>query len=102
MWSLTIRSPDGKPQEFMIVKPKMSLGRRADNDIVIADISASRLHAEIQYLSETDTLTIRDLGSMNGTFVNREKLVETHNLSPQDVIRIGEHVINVTHFHSSV
>jgi pSer/pThr/pTyr-binding forkhead associated (FHA) protein len=47
MWSLTLRSPGGKPQEFMIVKPRTSIGRRADNDIVVADISASRLHAEL-------------------------------------------------------
>ena len=102
MWSLTLRSPDGKPQEFMVVKPKIKIGRRADNEIVIADISASRLHAEIQFHSENDTLTIRDLGSTNGTFVNRERLVEARKLNPQDVIRIGEHVINVTYFQSDV
>jgi adenylate cyclase len=80
----------------------MSIGRRADNDIVIVDISASRLHAELVYLSETDSLSIRDLGSTNGTFVNRERLVDARSLGPQDVIRIGEHVINLNHFHTDI
>lgn len=102
MWSLTLRSPGGKPKEFMIVKPRTTIGRRADNDIVIVDISASRLHAEIEYQSERDILTIRDLGSMNGTFVNRERLEGSLSLNPKNVIRIGEYIINVNRYQTGV
>lgn len=100
MWSLTLRSPVGKPQEFTISKSKTTIGRRLDNDIVIADVSASRFHAEIDFDSQNDALTISDMGSTNGTFVNRERLTGTRSLSHQDVIRIGEHVINVARFHT--
>jgi len=101
MWSLTLRSPEGKPREFTIRAPRTTLGRRSDNDIVIADISASRLHAEIEYDPTADTLTLRDLGSTNGTYVNRERLTQLHRLEHQDVIRIGEHIITIARFHTS-
>lgn len=100
MWSLTVRSPDGKPREYTIRSPKITIGRRVDNDIVIADISASRLHAEIEYNPQDDTLVIRDLGSTNGTFVNRVRLTEPRRLEHRDIIRIGECVITVTRFHT--
>jgi adenylate cyclase len=100
MWALTLRSPDGKPREYTIRSPKVTIGRRADNDIVIADISASRLHAEIEYNAQDDSLVIKDLGSTNGTFVNRIRLTEPRRLEHRDVIRIGECVISVTRYHT--
>ncbi len=100
MWSLTLRSPEGKPREFTVRSPRTTIGRRADNDIVVADISASRLHAEIEYDLRDDALIIRDLGSTNGTFVNRERLTNDRRLEHHDIIRIGEHVIYIARYHT--
>jgi adenylate cyclase len=97
MWLLILRSLDGKPREYPILPGRTTIGRRADNDIVISDLSASRLHAEILYDPMEDKLLIRDLGSTNGTYVNRERLVEVKPLLPKDTIRIGEHLITVIH-----
>ncbi|MGW8251238.1 MAG: adenylate/guanylate cyclase domain-containing protein, partial [Anaerolineales bacterium] len=74
---------------------RTTIGRRADNDIVIADLSASRLHAEVLYDLEQDQLNIRDLGSTNGTYVNRDRLTGLRQLNARDTIRIGEHLISV-------
>jgi adenylate cyclase len=88
-----MRSIDGEPQEIEISKSKTTLGRRSDNDIVIADASASRYHAEI--LLEGKALSLHDLHSTNGTFVNRVRIEDTCQLVHNDVIRIGECTLDV-------
>src|SRR5262245_17082030 len=95
LWVLSIRSPWHEPREFFLPAGKVTLGRKPDNDIVIADESASRLHAEIVQDASGDSLTIRDLNSTNGTYVNRERLVEPLQLKIEDQIRIGQHTLTV-------
>ncbi len=95
MWLFILRSLDGKPREYNIAPGRTTIGRRADNDIVISDLSASRLHAEVLLDPVEDKVVIKDLGSLNGTYINRERLVESRQLAPKDIIRIGEHLITV-------
>jgi diguanylate cyclase (GGDEF)-like protein len=95
VWVLSIRSPWHEPREFFLPAGKVTLGRKPDNDIVIADESASRLHAEIEPDAVAGTLTIRDLGSTNGTYVNRERLNGPLPLNLDDQIRIGQHTLTV-------
>jgi adenylate cyclase len=96
MWILTMRSPVGEPREYVLRPGKTTLGRKSDNDIHLLDASASRFHAEIHYDPQANTIAIHDLGSMNGSFVNHERLVEPRPLAPEDEIRIGEHIITLT------
>ncbi len=93
MWFLTIRSPASAPVEYEVKPGINTLGRKPDNQIIIFDESASRLHAEIY--CENDQTTIYDLESTNGTFVNRERITKPHVLQMGDQIRIGQHVIIV-------
>lgn len=95
MWTLTVRTPGGVPQEYILKKGRNTIGRKPDNDIVVPDVSASRLHAVIHYDDETETVMIYDMGSTNGTFVNREKLSRPHRIESGDIIRIGGSVIHV-------
>nr|MBI2904282.1 FHA domain-containing protein [Chloroflexota bacterium] len=95
MWLLTTRSSSGQPQEYSLKPGNNTLGRSPENDIVVADRSASRAHAEIYYDADADTATLVDLQSLNGTFVNRERVAVPVKLEPDDTIRIGEHVIAV-------
>ena len=95
MWILTIRSPSHAPTEFVVPAGKVTLGRKSDCDLVIADASASRVHAQLEYDAERDALHVRDLGSTNGTFVNRERLIQPRRLAVDDQIRIGQHLIRV-------
>src|SRR2546423_13702407 len=56
-------------------------------DLVLEDPDASRRHATLT--PDTPGLTIEDLGSTNGTFVNGERIVGTRTLVPGDQVRIG-------------
>jgi pSer/pThr/pTyr-binding forkhead associated (FHA) protein len=63
-------------------------GRHPESDIFLDDITVSRRHVEITHV-DGDTFIIRDVGSLNGTYVNRERIEEA-NLAPGDEVQIGK------------
>lgn len=97
MWIFSIRPPLGQPLEYPLKPGKTTIGRKPENDVVIADVSASRLHAELLYDEHENIVTIHDLGSTNGTFVNRQRLDGPYVLREGDQIRIGELVASIQH-----
>ncbi|MBI3243020.1 MAG: FHA domain-containing protein [Chloroflexi bacterium] len=97
MWTLIIRSSSGQPKEYILKPGRNVVGRNPDTGVFVPDRSASRAHAEITYDPQTEVVTLRDLDSTNGTYLNRERLTEQRTLRPNDVVRIGEHVISVVY-----
>jgi adenylate cyclase len=95
MWLLTIRSPRGEPTEHTIEPGKITVGRSSENNIVVSDASASRVHAELQFHPAVNALILRDLDSTNGTFTNRERITGPYMLQSGDTFRIGEHIFTV-------
>lgn len=93
MWTLTVRSPSSSPVEYELKPGRYIIGRKPDNHIVINDGSASRLHTEIE--CDQDGAVIRDLDSMNGTFVNHKRITGPIALHESDLIRIGQQIISV-------
>jgi len=84
--SFTISIP-GKPDERRTFDGAViKIGRLPNAHLRIDDESVSRLHAVIEV--EGDAITIIDLGSSEGTFVNDERTNKT-TLSPGDRIRLG-------------
>src|SRR5262249_29258399 len=65
----------------------LRIGRAADNQVVIADLSVSRYHAELRK-DPRGGYTIVDLGSHNGTFVNGQR-IESTPVTERDIIGIG-------------
>ena len=63
------------------------LGRHLENDIVINDSNVSRRHAE--FISSAGEVTVRDLGSTNGTKVNGVLITGEQHLEHGDVINLG-------------
>jgi pSer/pThr/pTyr-binding forkhead associated (FHA) protein len=62
-------------------------GRHPESDIFLDDITVSRRHAE--FVGQNGVYSIRDVGSLNGTYVNRERIEEAV-LSTGDEVQIGK------------
>ena len=72
----------------------MRIGRTPDNDVVLADLSVSKRHAELRK-SPSGQFEIVDLGSRNGTFVNGKRVHSTP-LTESDLISIGNATFRLT------
>jgi class 3 adenylate cyclase/pSer/pThr/pTyr-binding forkhead associated (FHA) protein len=96
MWSLDIRVQGEEVVDYKVRPGCNSIGRSIDNEIVISDPSASRVHAELNYDIKEDKLVLNDIGSTNGTFINRERVIDSVVLKSDDIIRIGGTTIDVS------
>jgi hypothetical protein len=76
-------------------QPVIRIGRIAEMDVVIDNVSVSRRQAEIQQAD--DGWVVRDIGSSNGTFVNGERLTGDRPLRPGDEIGIGKYSLFFEH-----
>ncbi|MBX3408997.1 MAG: FHA domain-containing protein [Phycisphaeraceae bacterium] len=84
--TLVLVQPDGSLKEIPLTKQVTVMGRQTDCQLRIPSAGVSRHHCEV-VLSEGG-VKVRDLGSSNGTFVNKQK-VDQKDLSPGDMISIG-------------
>ena len=75
---------DGR--EYSVGSRPLSFGREAGSDVVVSGSEVSRQHAEIR--NEPDGYILVDI-SVNGTYINGERIGKTHLLARADVIRIG-------------
>ena len=87
--TLVIRSGGGRSGEtFPVDSERMRIGRSPDAEIFLDDVTASRNHALL--VRRRDGLYIDDLGSLNGTYVNRKR-IESHKLVDGDELQIGKY-----------
>ena len=86
---LVIRAGGGRSGEsFTIDDDRMSIGRTPDASLFLDDVTVSRNHALL--VRRRAGLYIDDLGSLNGTYVNRRR-IESHQLADGDEIQIGKY-----------
>ena len=85
--SLVVRSGSQAGTSFPLRGPLTRLGRHPDSEIMLDDITVSRRHADI--MREGDGYVVRDAGSLNGTYVNQERVDESH-LHHGDELQIGK------------
>jgi len=91
---LALRFISGKYQggEFLLEdKKEIIVGRSSDLDMVLVEDMVSRKHARIAC---SDQITIEDLGSTNGTFVNGER-IKRATLKEGDRVLIGTNILKV-------
>jgi hypothetical protein len=80
------RGPDTGAQ-FVLDGDVTHVGRHPDSEIFLDDITVSRRHAE--FLREAGGYQVKDVGSLNGTYVNRERIDEVV-LASGDEVQIGK------------
>jgi pSer/pThr/pTyr-binding forkhead associated (FHA) protein len=72
---------------FLLDADEVSTGRHPDSDIFLDDVTVSRTHAKFR--RENGKFLVRDVGSLNGTYVNRERIEEA-TLKTGDEVQIGK------------
>jgi pSer/pThr/pTyr-binding forkhead associated (FHA) protein len=72
--------------KFEVEKPLVTLGRHPESDIFLDDVTVSRRHVEIT--RSGSGYTVKDVGSLNGTYLNRERIEEAA-LTSGDELQVG-------------
>jgi hypothetical protein len=83
---VVLRGPNAGSR-FLLDSDFTSVGRHPDSDIFLDDVTVSRRHAE--FYRHGDRFTVRDVGSLNGTYVKRERIEEAE-LFGGDEVQIGK------------
>lgn len=87
MYELLVMDGDRVARVQPVRRTPVSAGRAPDNDLVLQHTSISGHHAVMW--AEPEQLSVRDLGSRNGTFINDARVTGTGAATAGDVIRIG-------------
>ncbi|MGA8114415.1 MAG: FHA domain-containing protein [Actinocatenispora sp.] len=82
---ISVRGPDAGTR-YTLETEAVSIGRNEESDIQLDDVTVSRQHAQVQRTGSR--FSVADMGSMNGTYVNQER-VERVTLEDDDEIQIG-------------
>ncbi len=87
--TLAIRAGGGRAGEvFAVSGERMTIGRSPDAEVFLDDVTVSRNHALL--VRRRDGLYVDDLGSLNGTYVNRRR-IESHKLQNGDELQVGKY-----------
>ena len=84
---LLVKRGPGAGSRFLLDADCTSAGRHPDSDIFLDDVTVSRRHAEV--IRQGDGFAVRDVGSLNGTYVNRERIDAEQRLENGDELQIG-------------
>ena len=84
---LVVRRGNDEGARFPLETAETTVGRHPDSDVFLDDITVSRKHAV--FVTEGQVTTVRDAGSLNGTYVNRERIDEA-TLASGDEVQVGK------------
>jgi pSer/pThr/pTyr-binding forkhead associated (FHA) protein len=83
---VVVRGPNAGAR-FLVDRDVITIGRHPESDIFLDDITVSRRHAEVR--REHNRFGVHDVGSLNGTYVNGER-VEDRPVSTGDEVQVGK------------
>jgi pSer/pThr/pTyr-binding forkhead associated (FHA) protein len=85
---LVVRRGPNSGSRFLLDSDTTTAGRHPSSDIFLDDVTVSRRHAEFN--RSGDGFVVRDVGSLNGTYLNRERIDEAP-LAGGDEVQIGKY-----------
>jgi pSer/pThr/pTyr-binding forkhead associated (FHA) protein len=85
---LVVQRGPGAGSRFLLDTDQVNAGRHPDSEIFLDDVTVSRRHAEFHRQGEDFTVT--DVGSLNGTYVNRDR-IDRVQLKDGDEVQIGKY-----------
>ncbi len=85
---LVVKRGPNAGSRFLLDADTTTAGRHPESDIFLDDVTVSRRHAE--FVREGSGFVVRDVGSLNGTYLNRER-IETAGLAGGDEVQIGKY-----------
>jgi hypothetical protein len=85
---LVVRHGPNAGSSYRLEQPTTTIGRHPDSDVFLDDITVSRRHVVVE--KGTEGYTLRDVGSLNGTYVNRKRVDEAQ-LRYGDDVQIGRY-----------
>jgi pSer/pThr/pTyr-binding forkhead associated (FHA) protein len=84
---LVVKRGPNAGSRFLLDKDVTTVGRHPESDIFLDDVTVSRRHAEFHRIG--GGFAVRDVGSLNGTYLNRERIDESP-LAGGDEVQIGK------------
>ncbi len=85
---LVVQRGPGAGSRFLLDEDEINAGRHPDSQIFLDDVTVSRRHAEFHRTGEE--FTVSDAGSLNGTYVNRDR-IDRVQLNDGDEVQIGKY-----------
>jgi FHA domain/zinc-ribbon domain len=85
---LVVKRGPNAGSRFLLDADVTTAGRHPESDIFLDDVTVSRRHAE--FLREGDGFVVRDVGSLNGTYLNRGR-IDAAALAGGDEVQIGKY-----------
>src|SRR6478735_7221590 len=85
---LVVQRGPGSGSRFLLDADVVNAGRHPDSEIFLDDVTVSRRHAEFH--RDGESFTVSDVGSLNGTYVNRDR-IDRVQLTDGDEVQIGKY-----------
>jgi pSer/pThr/pTyr-binding forkhead associated (FHA) protein len=85
---LVVQRGPGAGSRFLLDADQVNAGRHPDSEIFLDDVTVSRRHAEFR--RDGESFTVADAGSLNGTYVNRDR-IDRVLLNDGDEVQIGKY-----------
>ncbi len=85
---LVVKRGPNAGSRFLLDATTTTAGRHPESDIFLDDVTVSRRHAE--FVRDEGGFLVRDVGSLNGTYLNRER-IEAAALAGGDEVQIGKY-----------